>query len=133
LRIVRFALVGVVNTFVGLGIVFAMKWAFGLGDAISNLIGYAVGLAVSFSLNRSWTFRFRGASAGALWRFGWVVFAAYCVNLSLVLAAVRWFGVDGYLAQTLGVVPYSALTYIGCKYWVFVPAPGSAGTQSQKT
>lgn len=51
----RFLIVGLVNTAVGLSVIFACKALAGLGDALSNAVGYTVGLAVSFVLNRSWT------------------------------------------------------------------------------
>jgi putative flippase GtrA len=82
---VKFVLVGVSNTFVGLGTIYAMKSLLGLGDASSNLIGYGVGLSWSFWLNRSWTFEHREHPGRALVRFFAVALVAYVVNLAAVL------------------------------------------------
>jgi putative flippase GtrA len=52
---IKFAVVGVANTFVGLSAIYLRKWLLGFGDAISNTCGYSIGLALSFILNREWT------------------------------------------------------------------------------
>ncbi len=116
---VKFVLVGVSNTFVGLGTIYAMKSLLGLGDASSNLIGYGVGLSWSFWLNRSWTFEHREHPGTALVRFFAVALVAYLVNLATVLYCVRVWQVNGYLAQALGIPPYTILFYFGCKHFAF--------------
>jgi len=131
LRVLRFAVVGLINTLVALGVIFAMKWTLSLGDAWANLIGYGFGLIISFALNRRWTFRFQGPSLTAVWKFCGVVLAAYGLNLALVMAAVSSFEVNSYVAQTLGVLPYSLLTYFGFKHLVFSDPPRSATSVSQ--
>jgi putative flippase GtrA len=55
----RFAVVGAVNTFVGLAFIYSAR-AMGLGEVSANATGYAIGLVLSFGLNRFWTFRHRG-------------------------------------------------------------------------
>lgn len=122
---VRFLAVGVVNTVVGLGIIYFCKWALGAGDVIANVAGYSVGLLVSFTLNRSWTFRDDGAISSAFARFMMVFFVAYAVNLASVLALIR-FGVNDYLAQALGVVPYTLLSFLAGRYFVFRSPPEKA-------
>ncbi len=47
-RPARFALVGVANTLLGLLVIYAAKWVAGLPDFPANLIGYFVGLTVSY-------------------------------------------------------------------------------------
>ena len=54
-RILRFAVVGVLNTTLGYSII-VMGLALGYGDIISNISGYAGGLILGFVLNRRWTF-----------------------------------------------------------------------------
>src|SRR6185312_3561873 len=116
---VKFVLVGVSNTFVGLGTIYAMKSLLGLGDASSNLIGYGAGLSWSFALNRSWTFEHREHAGAALVRFVVVALVAYVANLATVLYCVKGLRVDGYLAQALGIPPYTILFYFGCKHVAF--------------
>jgi putative flippase GtrA len=53
---VKFAVVGVANTVVGLAAIYLCKWLLGFNDALANITGYTVGLIISFLLNRGWTF-----------------------------------------------------------------------------
>jgi putative flippase GtrA len=117
--LVRFLLVGIANTLVGLSVIYLIKWFSAVGDALANACGYAIGLMVSFMLNRNWTFRHSGAILPAAVRF-FIVFAiAYIANLGTVLTLVHRFGINGYLAQLLGVPPYTALFYLGSRYVAF--------------
>lgn len=115
----RFLIVGVLNTIVGLSVIFACKAFAGFGDALANATGYAVGLAVSFVLNRSWTFDFTGRSARALLRFLLVFAVAYVLNLLTVLALIRYAGMPSYLAHVLGIIPYTTFSFLANHYFVF--------------
>lgn len=118
-RVGRFAVAGVLNTVVGLSVIFAVKLAFAAPEALANAAGYAVGLAVSFSLNRNWVFRSTAPARTALRRFLVVFALAYAANLAVVLVAAGTFGVNGYIAQTLGVGTYAVLSYLGSRVFVF--------------
>lgn len=115
----KFISVGALNTLLGLAVIYAVKWFFQLGDAAANAIGYAVGLAASFALNSRWTFAYRGAQLPALARFLAVALLAYAVNLLVVLASIRYLGLNGYVAQALGVPPYTLTTYFASRAFVF--------------
>lgn len=118
-------MVGVLNTLVGLLVIYGCKWIWGLGDAPANAIGYLVALANSFYLNRTWTFASHGAVLPAMLRFLIVFLLAYLVNLLVVLAMVHQLGVNGYLAQAVGIGPYTVLSYLGSRHYVF-PAPSAS-------
>lgn len=114
-----FLLVGVANTLVGLSAIYFIKWLGAGGDVFANACGYAIGLSVSFILNRNWTFRHSGTMLPAAVRF-FIVFAiAYSANLATVLTLVHQFGINGYVAQSLGVPPYTVLFYLGSRYFAF--------------
>jgi putative flippase GtrA len=117
--VARFIVVGTVNTLVGLVVIYLCKWAFGLGDVPANLCGYAIGLAVSFVLNRQWTFRHRGAWVPALLRYLVVFLLAYLLNLATVLAAIHGLGLNSYVAQAVGIVPYTISFYLGSRFFSF--------------
>ena len=122
LTFVKFLVVGVANTAVGLSVIFLVKWLGGFGDVVANVAGYAVGLAVSFLLNRQWTFGFTGHALHALLRFLLVFAVAYAGNLLTVLFLIRGLGINSYLAQTLGIVPYTLLFYAGSRWYAFAPS-----------
>lgn len=109
---------GVVNTIVGLGSIFIAKGIGGLGDVPANALGYSIGLVVSFTLNRNWTFRHTGHVTRALFVFLAWQGVAYAVNLACVLGLIRY-GVDSYVAQALGMPPYMIVSYIGSRFFAF--------------
>ncbi len=115
----RFLSVGVLNMLVGLTVIYACKWFLGIGDAAANAIGYAAGLTTSFALNSRWTFDYRGPQLPALIKFLLVALLAYGMNLLTVLIAIHVFGLNGYVAQVLGIPPYTLTTYLASKFIVF--------------
>ena len=119
LSLVRFALTGLLNTAVGLCTIFAMKWFVGLSDTPANLIGYGVGLVVSYVVNSRWTFRYRESLLPVLPQYMAVILVAYLVQLACVHFSIRQLHLDSYVAQTLGVIPYAGLTYVLLRAFVF--------------
>jgi putative flippase GtrA len=126
----RFLSVGVFNTLLGLAVIYACKWFFGAGDAVANAVGYGAGLVASFALNSRWTFDYRGPQGPALLKFLLVALLAYGVNLLAVLAAIHLLGLNGYLAQLLGVPPYTATSYLASKFLVFRRQPDATNGAS---
>lgn len=115
----RFVSVGMVNTAVGLLVICACKWGFGLSDGIANATGYGAGVCVSFLLHRRWTFQDGGAVSPALLRFLFVFGIAYPINLLCVLGMIKGLAINSYLAQVLGIPPYTVTSYLANRYFVF--------------
>jgi putative flippase GtrA len=134
-RPLRFGVVGVVNTVLGLAIIFAAKAFLGLGDLAANLLGYGLGLVCSFVLNRSWTFRHEGRAFAAFWRFGIAFAVAYVLNLVTVFGLRDAMAVNSYLAQAGGVIPYTISFYLVSAYYVFPArrAPAAASDVTTRT
>jgi putative flippase GtrA len=126
---IRFAIVGVANTTIGLAAIYAVMFFGHAGPALANALGYAIGLAVSFVLNRSWTFKDSTLIRRVLPRYALVAALSYGLNLATVLTAVNAFGVNPYVAQLLGICVYTGVMFFGCRWYVFVgpstaaPAP----------
>lgn len=115
----RFLSVGVLNMVVGLLVIYGCKWFFDAGDVAANAIGYAAGLTTSFTLNSRWTFAYRGPQLPALIKFLGVALVAYGMNLLTVLVLIHQAGVNGYLAQALGIPAYTLTAYLASKFIVF--------------
>jgi putative flippase GtrA len=115
---IRYGIVGLINTLVGLCIIYCLKW-FGVGDVVSNAVGYLCGLLLSFSLNSRWTFSYEGKVFPAFWKFVLIILVSYFVNLKVVMTAIHIFGINSYVAQTLGTIPFTLITYFGSKLIVF--------------
>jgi putative flippase GtrA len=120
---IKFAVVGIANTVIGLFAIYMCKWLLGFDDALANISGYIIGLAVSYLLNRGWTFQHSGAALPALARFLLIFALAYLLNLATVLIAIHSLGVNSYLAQAIGIGPYTVLFYLGSRYFAFKPTP----------
>jgi len=116
---IRYLLVGVANTCIGLGTIYFGLYALRLHDLPANIFGYAVGIICSFLLNRNWTFSSVGPSGQQFVRFLIVTAAAYLANLGTVEALVSADRMNHYLAQALGTLPYTALGYLGHRFFTF--------------
>lgn len=117
--LVRFLVVGLLNTAVGLGSIFLLKLLLGMGDVAANVCGYGLGLCVSFVLNRKWTFSHDGAWLSAALRFLLVFAVAYAVNLLTMLFLRDTVGLNSYLCHLLSMVPYTVLFYLGSRTFAF--------------
>jgi putative flippase GtrA len=115
----KFVVVGVANTAIGLVVIYLFKFAGKMGDTAANAGGYCLGLTTSFFLNRNWTFGHSGAWLPAFARFILVFAIAYVANLGTVLVLITQFAINGYAAQALGIFPYTALFYLGSRYIAF--------------
>lgn len=130
LSLIRFAVTGVLNTLVGLSTIFALKWFADMTDTAANLLGYGVGLLVSYLVNSRWTFRYRQALLPVLPQYLLVVLIAYLVNLAVVHWCIRSLQLNSYVAQACGVIPYAALSYVLLRRFVFKPDPQAAASDS---
>lgn len=118
-ELLRYAMVGVVNTGLGYAVIFGCMYLAGLGPIASNMIGYAVGLVVSYTLNRSFTFRSQGARKAEMIRFGVIFVLAYVANLGVLVVLVQGAGMHEGLAQVVAGVVYFGLSYLLNRYYVF--------------
>ena len=59
-NLVRYLVVGFLNTLLGLMVIYFAMYVLRFGVVAANVIGYAVGVVVSFLLNQRWTFAHRG-------------------------------------------------------------------------
>lgn len=116
--VVRYGLVGVANTLFGLTLIYCAVFV-GLGDVLANLFGYTCGFLLSFKLNSKWTFRYQGRLLPAFYTFCAVILASYLLNLSIVMMAIHLMDVNSYIAQAMGIIPYTVASYLGCRILVF--------------
>jgi putative flippase GtrA len=93
MRALKFGAVGLANTALDVALYGLMTLVAGISPVIANLASYSAGIALSFVVNRAWTFRDRGrAHAGAkllLFAAGSVAGLALSTAVVALLAA-RW-------------------------------------------
>lgn len=119
----RFVVVGLVNTAVGLGIIYGCKYFLDMNNVLANILGYAVGVTVSFVLNSSWTFEYRGPMLVAAARFLVVFLISYLVNLATVMGLIHLAEVNSYVAHAAGMPVYTVCFYLLSRFYAFRPLP----------
>lgn len=119
MQLIRFLLVGVLNTGIGLSCIFTAMWLFELDYRLANIIGYFIGCSIGFVLNRLWTFRHQGSWWGSLIAWLAVVAASYSLNFLVIIALHYGLMVNAYAAQLGGIVTYTVATFVGCRYVAF--------------
>ena len=119
MTLIRYLLVGIVNTLVGLGTIYLAMYFLQMGVASSNAFGYLIGIMVSFALNKKWTFKSQDHPVYSFLRYLLVLLVAYVANLETVLFANSHFELNAYLSQALGIIPYTAIGFMGSRYFAF--------------
>ncbi|MDM5296108.1 GtrA family protein [Peribacillus simplex] len=122
---IRFLLVGMVNTGVGLSIMLFLMNVLELSYWISTFFGNGMGAVTSFLLNRTFTFRSDIDWRRGVARFFCVILICYSAAYSLgqaiagSLEASVHFSIQQNVAVLIGTIFYTVLNYIGQKYFVF--------------
>lgn len=120
----RFLLVGAFNTAFGYSLIFGFMYLAQLSPELSNFLGYAIAILVSFALNKYYTFargpaRADDARGKELLRF-LVVFAfAYAANYGVLLLLIYVLDLHVALSQVLAGVVYVGISYVLNAYFVF--------------
>ncbi len=112
----RFGLTGLANTLLTFVLILLAKPL--LGITAANVLGYLCGMALSFSLNRRWTFASRRTAWKTLAGFLAVSGLALLLNCSLIASAMA-LGSTYLPAQILGSVSYTLFSFWAMRTYVF--------------
>lgn len=123
--VLKFLLVGLVNTMVGTAVMFLLYNLAGCPYWPSVCANYLCGGVVSYFLNKYFTFQNKERSWAQVGRF--VVTVAVCMFIAYGFAkpAVRWAlsgageKVQENVAMLVGMCLYTALNYIGQRFFAF--------------
>jgi putative flippase GtrA len=115
----RFLIVGVFNTLLGYSIIFACMYLAGMAPETSNIAGYAVGLVVSYILNRNYTFSSSQSRRGEIVRFLAVFVVAYASNFAILLILIHKIGIHKGVSQIVAGLVYVIASFLMNKYYVF--------------
>ena len=123
--VLRFLLVGVVNTLVGAGIMFLLYNLAGCSYWLSSAANYIVGGVVSYFLNKYYTFKNTERSWKQVLRFAlnvavcWLL--AYGIAKPLALRLLAGFDekLQTNAAMLAGLCLYTALNYLGQRFFAF--------------
>jgi putative flippase GtrA len=99
---IRFLLVGVVNTIVGLSAMYLFLHGFSFSYWVSTFSGNIIGACVSYILNRSFTFKSNAEIGTSMVRFAIVILVCYFISY--------------FLGQKIALYLFSQLSFLGTKY-----------------
>ena len=111
----RFAAVGAVTTLLDM-VLFNTLYFLGARPTLSNLVSYSCGIAVSYMLNRAWTFRAAHSHVQAM-KFvaatltGLLISTAIVAGLALLIPAP--------VAKVISVPIVFVWNYLASRFWVF--------------
>lgn len=115
----RFLTVGLLNTLIGYCIIFACMYLAKLSPEVSNFIGYGVGLTISYSLNRKFTFNSNQNRRSEVIRFLVVFLVSYAANYAILLGLIHLLSLNPGVSQVLAGIAYVIASFFLNKYYVF--------------
>jgi putative flippase GtrA len=132
-KLLKFLLVGVINTLIGLAMNFVLFCLAGLSYRVSTSVSTATGTVVSFFLNRRFTFGYNKRDLLApLARFAVAQAICYVIAykaaqplVGLGIGALKLSGVAPYadhIAILLGMCLFTAMNYVSQRLFVFANA-----------
>ena len=120
LRAAKFAVVGVANTLIDMGVFALLAQVLGRNVYLSQVLSYSAGMLNSYILNRSWTFQAKDRFfSPALVRF-----VALNLVMLLVSTGLLWFffdvwGLPKLVAKVLATGFTLLLSFTANRLWVF--------------
>lgn len=122
---IKFVLVGAVNTLVGCGVMFLLYNLANCSYWLSSAANYVVGGVVSFFLNKYFTFQNHERSWKQVVKFIAIVAVCYLLAYGAAKPAVMWLlsgqtvKVQENVAMVVGMGLYTVLNYFGQRFFAF--------------
>ncbi|MCR8645617.1 GtrA family protein [Paenibacillus sp. N1-5-1-14] len=125
---IRFLLVGVLNTLVGLSVSFIVLNLAGWNYWLATATGNIVGAVCSYFLNRTFTFRSNATVGSSWWKFSLVIGVCFGLSYGMSLWLTQgleliWPNISTSLFENaailLGNGIYTILNYLGHRYFTF--------------
>tara|TARA_B100000700_G_C14429301_1_gene571861 strand:+ start:147 stop:527 length:381 start_codon:yes stop_codon:yes gene_type:complete len=117
---IRYLCAGTVNTFVGYMSIIFFQTILDLSPELSNLLGYSIGLAISFILNKSFVFNIKKGNSLAFGiKFIWAFIISYLINFMSLIILLKA-NIAAFIAQAISMMIYSLCFYFICKHYVFI-------------
>ena len=124
-KLTRFVVIGVANNLVGYA-VFVVLSLFGVSAIPAMSVSYAMGMVISFTGNRKWTFGHRGSVVRALTRFLIANAVGYGLNFGLLWIFVKSLGLPQIPVQFFATGGVALCTFLMMRLWVFRSDRGDA-------
>ena len=119
-KFLRYIFSGVINTIVTYITSIILLKIFNIFLVMSNLLGYVVGIFVSFYLNRNFVFRSNQVGTKKqFYKFICACLFSYLINLIFLLVFSYIFQLNDYISQILSMATYSLTFYVLSNKYIF--------------
>lgn len=124
-KLLKFLLVGVINTLVGTAIMFGLYNLAGASYWLSSAANYILTSILSYFLNKHFTFRSRGNSRREILRFAVNIAVCYTLAYGIAKPLVLWAlatateKVRDNVAMFVGMCLFTGLNYLGQRFFAF--------------
>ncbi len=123
--VIRFIIVGIVNTLFGTAIMFVFYNVFHLSYWISSASNYFFGSILSYFLNKGFTFKYGKTDFKSIFRFTVNILVCYLLAYGIAKPVMRYL-LSGYsvsiqenVSMVLGMILFVGLNYVGQRYFAF--------------
>lgn len=116
----RFLSSGVVNTFLGFAVIFALMAA-GVQPFWANIAGYATGFFLGFVLSRNFVFRSNGRFVVQSLRYLMSFAMCFALNLLALQAGLQYMAAIP--AQLVASAAYTVSMFCLARFWVYRDIP----------
>ena len=116
----KFAIVGVANTLIDMGVYALLAQLMGVNPYFAQVISYSCGMLNSYVFNRSWTFRSQARFfSPALVRFVILNLVMLGVSTGLLYRFLDQLGLHKMIAKVLATGFTLCLSFVVNRLWVF--------------
>ena len=118
-QFIRFAVVGLVSTAVNYGVFWLLKEFTGINPVICSGIGFMAGVAVGFSLNKSWTFKAKDTTIVDTIKYYGIYLVTLFVDMAAIYVMTTQLGWNDNLSKFFAIGITTVLNFAGTKFLVF--------------
>lgn len=121
ISLLKYAIVGALNTLVSLATIWICMYFFNLKYDISNIIGYIIGLINSFIWNKNWVFKRRNSNEliKEVLLFLLVFIICFCLQFYCLKIMVEQLNWHEYVSQIFAMIIYTIPGYFLNRFITF--------------
>lgn len=124
-QLLKFLIVGIINTIVGTAIMFGMYNLLGVGYWVSSITNYVLTSILSFFLNKYFTFQNKTKSFSQILRFCLNIIVCYGLAYGIAKPLVKYIlsgqskSIRDNVAMLVGMCLFTGLNYLGQRFFAF--------------
>lgn len=119
MQLLKYLIVGLVNTLVGYGAFFILVRAMQIIPEIANALSYALALTIAFTLNKIYVFERATVTLRAIAKFIISFLLSFTINQFVFISFYRVMGFSAETSQLPAMLAYTLVFYALNKYFVF--------------